>query len=105
MQAAVALPLLLSPVIFPWYLMPLVPLMALYPNKYLIIWMFLMPLTYEVVGQFICCQVWQAAQWPVWALAIFQFVALIALVINLYRSWPKLTASPAPTQRLAETIG
>ncbi len=79
LQLVIALPLIISPVIFPWYLMPLVPLMALYPNRYLIMWTLLMPLTYEVINQFICCQVWQPAQWPIWLIGLLQLSALLAL--------------------------
>ena len=89
MQLVVALPLIMSPVTFPWYLMPLIPLMALYPNRYLIIWTLLMPLTYEVLGQFICCQVWQPAQWPLWVIGLLQLSALFALINYCYRVLPK----------------
>jgi alpha-1,6-mannosyltransferase len=87
MQLVIALPLIVSPVIFPWYLMPLVPLMALYPNRYLIIWTLLMPLTYEVIGQFIASQIWQPAQWPLWLIGLLQLSALLALVRYCYRAW------------------
>jgi len=88
MQLVIALPLIVSPVTFPWYLMPLVPLMALYPNRYLIIWTLLMPLTYEVIGQFICCQLWQPALWPVWFIGLLQLSALIALCQYCYHMLP-----------------
>jgi len=79
MQLLIALPLIVSPVTFPWYLMPLVPLMALYPNRYLIIWTLLMPLTYEVIGPFIANQIWLPAQWPLWLIGLLQLSALLAL--------------------------
>lgn len=91
MQLMVALPLLLSPVIFPWYLMPLLPLLALYPNKYLISWTLLMPLTYEVIGGFTCCQIWQPAPWPVWLISLLQFAAVLALLRYCYQYWTQLT--------------
>lgn len=68
MQMTFAIPLLLSPVVFPWYLMPLVPLMMLSPKAYLLLWLSLAPLTYEVLGQFACCNLWQPATWPLWVL-------------------------------------
>ncbi|MCL1077736.1 DUF2029 domain-containing protein [Parashewanella spongiae] len=71
MQLSLALPLLLSPVVFPWYLMPLIPLLALRPNIYLIIWTMLMPFTYEVLNAFLHNQQWQPAQWPVLLLGLF----------------------------------
>jgi len=89
MQLVIAMPLIVSPVTFPWYLMPLIPLMALYPNRYLIIWTLLMPLTYEVIGQFICCQIWQPAQWPLWLIGLLQLSALFALIKYGYRILPK----------------
>jgi alpha-1,6-mannosyltransferase len=84
MQLVIALPLIVSPVTFPWYLMPLIPLMALSPNRYLIIWTLLMPLTYEVIGQFICCHIWQPALWPIWLIGLLQLSALLALLKYCY---------------------
>lgn len=76
LQLSVALPLFISPVLFPWYLLPLVPLLALWPNKYLIIWMLIMPLTYEVLGEFMANQNWNPAQWPIVILGIFYLFTL-----------------------------
>jgi hypothetical protein len=76
--------------------MPLVPLMALYPNRYLIMWTLLMPLTYEVISQFICCQIWQPAQWPIWLLGLLQLFALVALVKYCYRTQIILSAKLKP---------
>ena len=64
MQWALALPLIFGPVVFPWYLMPLVPLLALRPSAFLLAWTCLLPLTYEVLGLFACCQQWQPEVWP-----------------------------------------
>jgi len=82
LQFAVALPLLLSPVVFPWYLMPLIPLLALKPNIYLLLWVCVMPLTYEVLNQFSCCQIWMPAQWPVWLLSAVFGLALFKLLFH-----------------------
>jgi len=90
MQLSVALPLLISPVIFPWYLMPLVPLIALFPNRFIIGWTLLMPLTYEVLGPFLSNQVWQPVQWPIWLVGILQLTALCALILSVCRQWPYL---------------
>ena len=68
-QYMLALPLLLSPVIFPWYLMPLVPLLSMYTRPWLLLWILLAPLSYEVLGQFACCNNWAPAQWPLFILA------------------------------------
>lgn len=70
MQWTLITPLLLSPVVFPWYLLPLVPLFALRPNVFLASWMILLPVTYEVLNQFACCNNWAPQQWPVTLLAL-----------------------------------
>lgn len=85
LQLSVALPLLVSPVLFPWYLLPLVPLLALWPNKYLIIWMLIMPLTYEVLGNFLAYQQWQPAQWPIVILGIFYLFALANIFLYMVK--------------------
>ena len=70
MQLAIVLPLLLSPVIFPWYLVPLVPLFALRPTAFLTCWFLILPITYEVLNQFACCNQWAPQQWPTYLLAL-----------------------------------
>lgn len=90
LQLSVALPLLISPVVFPWYLMPLVPLLALWPNKYLIIWMLIMPLTYEVLGEFLANQIWEPAQWPIVILGIFYLFTLASAVIYIIKFFQQL---------------
>ena len=79
MQGALTLPLVLSPVLFPWYLLPLIPLLALRPNIYLLFWLLLMPMTYEVLGNFLCCQHWQPALWPAVLLGILYALTLATL--------------------------
>lgn len=76
-QYVMAIPLLLSPVLFPWYLMPLALLTALKPNLIVLSWILFAPLTYEVLDQFLCCSVWQPAQWPLTILMTVLFVTLI----------------------------
>lgn len=77
LQLSLALPLLISPVLFPWYLMPLVPLFALQPHFYGLAWLVIMPLTYEVINQFHCCHIWAPAQWPLYLLAGLYLLALL----------------------------
>ncbi|MBM7073928.1 hypothetical protein JQC92_18130 [Shewanella sp. 202IG2-18] len=84
LQLALAIPLMLSPVLFPWYLMPLIPLLALRPNIYLITWTLLMPLTYEVISDFLCCQQWMPAQWPVIFIGVLYLITTIKLTHWLY---------------------
>lgn len=69
MQWALSTPLLLSPVVFPWYLSALVPLLALAPSAFLIIWLCVLPLTYEVLSGFIVDGTWMPAIWPLVILA------------------------------------
>lgn len=63
-QIALATPLVLSPVAFPWYLCPLVPLAAIVPNATLLIWFTTSPLVYEVRDRFVSDGVWMPALWP-----------------------------------------
>ncbi|RLV61153.1 DUF2029 domain-containing protein [Parashewanella curva] len=86
LQLSLAVPLFLSPVLFPWYLMPLLPLLALRPNIYLIAWTLLMPLTYEVIGDFLCCQQWQPALWPIIILGILYLITTTKLTKWLYQN-------------------
>ena len=80
MQASLALPLVLSPVLFPWYLLPLVPLFALRPHFLMLAWFLLMPLTYEVLGDFLCCQQWQPAHWPTALLGALYVLTLLKII-------------------------
>jgi len=69
MLAMLAVPLLLSPVVFPWYLLVLVPLLALRPNAFILLWLCLAPLSYEVLGRFAADDIWEPATWPLWCIA------------------------------------
>ena len=80
---ALAIPLLLSPVIFPWYLMALVPLLAIRPSFFLLFWTSLIPLTYEVLGQFACCQSWEPSDWPL-------LIIGLSLLFGVYLDWKNL---------------
>lgn len=73
---ALSVPLLVSPVVFPWYLCALVPLLALRPSAALLIWVTTVPLTYEVLDRWLGEGVWAPANWPLvviaggWALGL-----------------------------------
>jgi hypothetical protein len=82
MQYVMALPLVLSPVIFSWYLMPLAVLVALRPKPWLLAWILLAPLSYEVLNQFLCCSVWQPALWPLVTLTIAITFALLSPIFS-----------------------
>ncbi len=83
LQAVMAIPLIVSPVIFPWYLLPLLAILALRPNLPLIVWSLAIPTLYEVLSQFVCCQNWAPANWPIHLIGIS---LVIALSISL--AWP-----------------
>lgn len=82
MQLSMALPLLVSPVIFPWYLLPIVCLLALRPNLLIILWSLSIPLLYEVLGQFACCNVWAPATWPIHTIGIGLILAIFISLIG-----------------------
>jgi alpha-1,6-mannosyltransferase len=84
LQLSLALPLILSPVVFPWYLLPLVPLLALEPSIYLLVWTLLMPLTYEVLSGFSCCQLWEPALWPVILITVLYVLTFFVLAKNVF---------------------
>jgi len=77
LQWVLAFPLLISPVVFPWYLMPLIPLLALSPNLWLLAWVCLLPLSYEVLGLFASQHLWMPATWPLIAIASGILIGLI----------------------------
>lgn len=70
LQIVIALPLIISPVIFPWYLMPLVPLFALRPTWTLGSWFLLLPLSYLVLNEFALNGIWQPVGWVTQAIGI-----------------------------------
>ena len=59
-----AVPLMLSPVLFPWYLMSLVIFLALRPSYTLFLLITLAPLSYVVLNQWLSEQIWQQPLWP-----------------------------------------
>ena len=82
MQFSMAIPLLVSPVIFPWYLLPILCLLALRPNPLIILWSLSIPLLYEVLGQFACCNVWAPATWPIHTIGISLILAILISVTS-----------------------
>lgn len=62
---ALALPMLLSPVVFPWYLVVLLPVLVLRPTVFGLAWLSVAPLTYEVIDRFDVDGMWSPATWPV----------------------------------------
>lgn len=68
-QAALILPLLLSPVVFPWYLLVLLPILARRFSAAVLLWTLAMPLSYEVLPLFDAHGIWAPASWPLWVIA------------------------------------
>lgn len=65
-----ATPLLWSPVVFPWYLAPLLPLVAASRSTFLLGWATALPLTYEVLDRYDVDGSWEPAAWPIVMLAV-----------------------------------
>lgn len=63
---ALVLPFVFSPVVFPWYLTLCVPLLAVSPLAIVVLWVTVLPLTYEVLDLFDAQHIWQPATWPLW---------------------------------------
>jgi hypothetical protein len=82
--AALALPMLLGPVCFPWYLAVLVPLLAMRPTWFGIAWLAAAPLTYEVIDRFDATGRWEPARWPLYVLAT---AWLVGLAIDVLERW------------------
>lgn len=58
-----------SPVVFPWYLVPLAAVGALLPSAFVLTWASLLPLTYEVLDSFDRGWGWTPAVWPLVVIA------------------------------------
>ncbi len=91
---ALAAPLIASPVVYPWYLMPLGPLLVLVPSFFLLGWVVALPLTYEVIDR----PVWDPAAWPLAAVAA-AWVVGAALDVA---SWRRSAGVARPAARRAE---
>ena len=86
LQWSMAIVLLVSPVVFPWYLMPLVPLAALSPRPFLLTWICCLPLTYEVLGGFASVGEWSPAAWP---LIVITLGFCVSIYFEFYSGWHK----------------
>ena len=82
-----SIPLLLSPVLFPWYLLALIPLLALKPNLTLFTSVTLTPLSYVVLNKWLSEGIWDQPTWPSQVLLIGLIVAFIFDIFrtNLFR--------------------
>lgn len=93
---ALAAPLAISPVVFPWYLQVFAPLAALAPSAALLAWMSLAPLSYEVVDGFASTGAWQPADWPLWTLGAGVAAGLCVDAWRTQRKRFKSDSSPRP---------
>jgi hypothetical protein len=91
-QCALGIPLLVSPVVFPWYLALLVPGMALVPSATVLGWATTAPLTYEVLDHLAADGQWSPAAWP---LACIAAVLAVGAVADLVRGRGELRARRA----------
>jgi len=85
MQLAMALPLMVTPVIFPWYLLPIMVLLALRPNLLVILWSLTIPLLYQVLNQFLCCGDWAPAEWPTHLIGICLIASAAIALLSMVR--------------------
>lgn len=69
LMVMLATPLILSPVVFPWYLLVLVPLFAMRPNIFTLLWLTSAPLAYEVLNLYETTGEWAPANWPLFVIA------------------------------------
>ena len=96
LQFSLALPLLISPVVFPWYLLPIVVLFALRPNWLIALWMVTLSLSYQVLNQFLCCGVWSPAQWSVNLIGV-------SLIVGIFLSIARARSVRQQDKKLMKT--
>ena len=71
-----------SPVLFPWYALSLLPLLALSPSGILIGWTSALPFTYEVIDAFDQSGVWAPSIWPQIVLVLSAVLGMVMDGIN-----------------------
>lgn len=81
-QLALAAPLIASPVVYPWYLLPLVPAVGLAPSATALAWLSTIPLTYEVIDRSDTLGIWKPQAWPLVAIAA---AVAVGVVLDLAR--------------------
>ena len=67
---SLSIPLLLSPVLFPWYLIILVPFFALKPNWTIFAFIAFSPLSYVVLDRWLYEEIWIQPTWPAQVLLV-----------------------------------
>jgi alpha-1,6-mannosyltransferase len=94
-QLALAAPLLISPVVFPWYLSVLLPALVLRPHAVLLAWICVAPVSYEVLNAYDSSGIWAPAVWPLWAIAASWLLG--AVLQRVFGQHPLLAASTCAT--------
>jgi len=77
LMLSLTVPLILSPVLFPWYLLVLVPFLALKPNLTVFTAITLAPLSYVILDKWLSEGIWEQAIWPSVVLLIGIIIAFI----------------------------
>ena len=80
LMLSLAIPLLLSPILFPWYLLALLPIFALKPNVTVFTAITLAPLSYIVLNKWLSAGVWSPA---IWTSSILLLGILLALFYDI----------------------
>jgi len=83
LMLALAVPLLLSPVLFPWYLLVLLPIWVLKPNLTVLVAIALAPLSYVVLNRWLSIGIWSPANWPNYVVLAGILLALCFDVVRL----------------------
>lgn len=78
---SLSVPLLLSPVLFPWYVLALIPFLALRPSVTLFLVVTFIPLNYVVLNRWLSEGVWEQASWPALVLVL---VIVTGLLVDLF---------------------
>lgn len=97
-QLAIAAPLIASPVVHPWYLLPLVPVVALAPSATALAWLSAAPLTYEVIDRADALGLWQPLAWPLWAIAAAVGIGGLVDGLRYLRAGPPVSRAPADVE-------
>ena len=77
MMITLAAPLLVSPIVYPWYLSVLVPFLALRPTATVLLWTTVVPLGYVVLNDWLANGIWAPPNWPVWMIGLALLLGLL----------------------------
>ncbi len=95
---AVGIPLVFTPVLFPWYALPLtlfLPLLSGAMRLSVLSWLLVLPLSYEVLYLYEAEGIWRPALWPLVVMGVFPLAILLfgayayRLKLRAEASWPR----------------